>query len=118
MREDNKAFMDLPMTELPSNNSSKEECLRQFQSRQKLRLTREQILARSGHTQKADFLSAGNQPKKTKTMKVIIYKAKETEWIVIISPDTPQESEVATCKTQELAEALCKGMEWEYTVTA
>ena len=50
--------------------------------------------------------------------KAIIYRAEESEWIVITFPDTPQESEVAICKRQELAEALCNGMGWEYTVAA
>ncbi len=51
-------------------------------------------------------------------MKAIVYKALENEWIVITSPDTPDEKEVATCKSQELGEALCNGMGWEYTVEA
>jgi len=55
-------------------------------------------------------------------MKAIVYKARENEWIVITSPDTsvldhPDEKEVAKCNSQELGEALCNGMGWEYTVS-
>jgi len=50
-------------------------------------------------------------------MKAIVYKARENEWIVITSPDAPVEEAVATCKSQELGEALCNGMGWKYTVS-
>lgn len=46
----------------------------------------------------------------------LIYKAKESEWLVITCPDTPQEQTMATVKTKEIAEGLCRGMAWAYTI--
>jgi hypothetical protein len=50
------------------------------------------------------------------TCAALIYKAQKTEWLVITYPDTPQEQTVATVQTKGIAEGLCRGMAWDYTI--
>lgn len=52
-------------------------------------------------------------------MKAVIYKVntlQKVEWLVLIHPDKPEETGVASCAELHYAEALCKGMEWEYSI--